>query len=759
MHDLLIRGGWVVDGSGDERRRADVAVDAGRISAIGPDLDGDAATVLDADGRAVCPGFVDVHTHYDAQVFWDGTLSPSPLHGVTTVIGGNCGFTIAPLSDDPADGEYLMRMLSRVEGMPLESLREGVPWDWRTTAEYLDAVDPLLGINAGFKVGHSALRRVVLGEAATEREATDDEVAAMAGLLRDGLAAGAMGFSSTWSTTHNDTEGRPVPSRHASRDEVLALCAVLCDFPGTSLEMLAAAGGPVDDESQALLCDMSLAAGGRQVNWNVMQVTANNVDECRQKLAASDYAAERGGRVVALTIPMVIAARLSLASGFVLDAIPGWAEVMFLPPEEKKRVLADPAERRRLDGLAQSDHPLRRLANWGTMTIFDTVAPENDGPCRRPRKPRGLAGARRRLAGRAGRDRRLRRRRPPRPAGHLQLPDPGAGRARAPARPPALRGGDPPHDRRAGRPVRPRRAGPARRGRPRRRDPRGRGRRRLRPGVAAGRPARRGGPAVRRRQRQRRRAGGRRAGRGGRRPDRPSARAGAAQRHRQPLRGDPPVSAHRSFFLDPDLHDYVQAHAPAIDDVQRSIIEATAAFGPWARMSVAPDQAALLAMLVAAVRPTFAVEVGTFTGLSSLAIARALPDGGRLLCCDVSEEWTDVARTHWAMAGVEDRIDLVIAPALDTLRALPDDRAVDFAFLDADKTGYLAYYEELVPRLSPHGLIAVDNVLWSGRVLDPSADDDDTVALREFNDRIVADQRVTSVLLSVGDGVNLVRLA
>ena len=379
MHDLLIRGGWVVDGSGDERRRADVAVDAGRISAIGPDLDGDAATVLDADGRTVCPGFVDVHTHYDAQVFWDGTLSPSPLHGVTTVIGGNCGFTIAPLSDDPADGEYLMRMLSRVEGMPLESLREGVPWDWRTTAEYLDAVDPLLGINAGFKVGHSALRRVVLGEAATEREATDDEVAAMAGLLRDGLAAGAMGFSSTWSTTHNDTEGRPVPSRHASRDEVLALCAVLCDFPGTSLEMLAAAGGPVDDESQALLCDMSLAAGGRQVNWNVMQVTANNVDECRQKLAASDYAAERGGRVVALTIPMVIAARLSLASGFVLDAIPGWAEVMFLPPEEKKRVLADPAERRRLDGLAQSDHPLRRLANWGTMTIFDTVAPENDG--------------------------------------------------------------------------------------------------------------------------------------------------------------------------------------------------------------------------------------------------------------------------------------------------------------------------------------------------------------------------------------------
>ncbi len=378
MHDLVVRGGWVVDGTGAERVRADVAVDDGRISAIGPDV-GPGARDLDADGRMVCPGFVDVHTHYDAQVFWDGTLSPSPLHGVTSVIGGNCGFTIAPLSDDPADGEYLMRMLSRVEGMPLESLRTGVPWDWRTTAEYLDAVDPLLAVNAGFKVGHSAIRRVVLGDEATEREATDDELAAMVDLLRDGLAVGAMGFSSTWSTTHNDLEGRPVPSRWASREEVLALCAVLRDFPGTSLEMLAAAGGPTDEESKALLCDMSLAAGGRQVNWNVMQVTANNVDECLAKLDASTYAAERGAKVVALTVPMVIAARLSLASGFVLDAIPGWREVMFMPHEDKKRVLADPEQRRRLDELAQGDHPFRRLARWGAMTVFDTVAPENDG--------------------------------------------------------------------------------------------------------------------------------------------------------------------------------------------------------------------------------------------------------------------------------------------------------------------------------------------------------------------------------------------
>ena len=377
MFDTLIQGGWVVDGDGGPRRRADVGIEDGRITGIGPDLDTAGATVLDADGRIVCPGFVDVHTHYDAQPFWDGTLSPSPLHGVTTVIGGNCGFTIAPLSDDPADGDYLMRMLSRVEGMPLESLLEGVPWDWKSTAEFLDAVDPLLAINAGYKVGHSALRRVVMGEDAVQREATDAEVAAMADLLRAGLAAGAMGFSSTWSTTHNDADGRPVPSRHASRSELIDLCSVLVDFPGTGLEFLPGIGGPVDSESRQLLTDMSLAAGGRQLNWNVMQVTAGNVDECLLKLEAGTHAAERGAKVVALTVPMLIAARLSFASGFVLDAIPGWADVMFLPREEKKRILADPVQRRRLDALAQGDHPLRRLANWGALTIFDTVNPVN----------------------------------------------------------------------------------------------------------------------------------------------------------------------------------------------------------------------------------------------------------------------------------------------------------------------------------------------------------------------------------------------
>jgi N-acyl-D-aspartate/D-glutamate deacylase len=377
MLDVVIRGGDVIDGTGAPRRRADVGVKGDRVVEIGT-IEGDAAKVIDASGKVVTPGFVDVHTHFDAQVFWDGALTPSPLHGVTTALAGNCGFTIAPLSDRADDGEYLMRMLARVEGMPLESLREGVPWSWKSTAEYFDAIDGTLGINAGFMVGHSALRRIVMGPEASAREATPDELAAMQQLLRAGLEAGGFGFSSSWARTHNDADGHMVPSRYASRHEIIELCRVVGEYPGTSLEFIPMVGPRFEPWAVELMTDMSNAAQ-RPLNWNVMVVSAANLGDCKAKLTAGDYARERGAKVVALTVPMTFGVRLSFRSGFVLDAMPEWESVMLLPPAEKLAVFRDPAGRARLDELAQSPkNPMGMLANWADKVIFDVVAPENE---------------------------------------------------------------------------------------------------------------------------------------------------------------------------------------------------------------------------------------------------------------------------------------------------------------------------------------------------------------------------------------------
>ncbi len=206
------------------------------------------------------------------------------------------------------------------------------------------------------------------------------------------------------------------------------------------------------------------------------------------------------------------------------------------------------------------------------------------------------------------------------------------------------------------------------------------------------------------------------------------------------------------------VSEYLSAHSTPADDVLRDLAAETVQRFPGAAgMQVGHDEAALITMLVGLVGARNAVEVGVFTGYSGLCIARALQPGGRLLACDVSEEWTSVARRYWARAGVDDRIDLRIGPALDTLRALAPDPVIDFAFVDADKIEYPDYYAELVPRLRPGGLLVLDNVLMGGRVLDPDHDGAHAQAVRRLNDTIVADERVESVMLPVRDGVTLAR--
>ncbi len=374
MLDCRITGGMVVDGTGTAARSADVGIRDGRVAAVG-EVAEDARQEIDARGKVVCPGFIDIHTHYDAQVFWDPALTPSSVHGVTTVIGGNCGFTIAPLV--PEAGDYLMRMLARVEGMPLESLAQGVPWNWRSFGEYLDQIDGVLAINAGFLVGHCALRRVVMGDDAVGKEATPRQIEAMAKLLGESLAAGGLGFSSSLSPTHNDGAGNPVPSRYATHGELLALARVVRDYPGTTIELLPGIG-TFGESHRELMIRMSLEAN-RPLNWNVLICNSMIPQIAEEQLAVSDEAAARGARIVALTLPQVMTMRVNLRTGFLFDTLPGWAEMFGLPLADRIRAFSDPATRRRLDAGARSEGAglFSFLAKWQNLTVAETFLPQN----------------------------------------------------------------------------------------------------------------------------------------------------------------------------------------------------------------------------------------------------------------------------------------------------------------------------------------------------------------------------------------------
>jgi len=213
----------------------------------------------------------------------------------------------------------------------------------------------------------------------------------------------------------------------------------------------------------------------------------------------------------------------------------------------------------------------------------------------------------------------------------------------------------------------------------------------------------------------------------------------------------------KAFHLTPAIQKYVVEHTAPIDDVQRSLIAETETLGFISIMQISPEQGAFMEQLVRLLGARRIIEVGTFTGYSALCFARALPADGKLLCCDVSQEWTAIGRRHWEKAGVASRIDLRIAPAAETLAALPADAVWDMAFIDADKGGYRTYYEEILERLRPNGVILVDNVLWMGTVADPAMEGDDVVAIRAFNDFVASDARVEVVMLTIGDGLSLIR--
>jgi caffeoyl-CoA O-methyltransferase len=217
------------------------------------------------------------------------------------------------------------------------------------------------------------------------------------------------------------------------------------------------------------------------------------------------------------------------------------------------------------------------------------------------------------------------------------------------------------------------------------------------------------------------------------------------------------ADAPKSFFLSPEIHQYLVAHGTPPDAVQAALIEETAKLGGISMMQISPEQGAFMTLLTQLVGAKSAVEVGTFTGYSALCIARGLPADGHLLCCDVSEEWTSIGRPYWERAGVADRIELRIAPAVETLRELSREETIDLAFVDADKGNYPVYYEELLTRLRPNGVILVDNVLWGGNVVLDDPKDENRVAIRAFNDAVAQDDRIDTVMLPLGDGLTLLR--
>lgn len=380
--DLAIRNATIIDGTGAPGRTGDVGVSEGRVVAIdteGSGSVGAATTTVDGTGLVLCPGFIDPHTHYDAQLFWDPSGSPSNLHGVTTVVGGNCGFTLAPLA--PGDADYTRRMMAKVEGMPLAALENGIDWDWQEFTEYLDRLDGQLGVNAGFLVGHCALRRRVMGSAAVERAATPEEVAAMQAMLDEAILAGGMGFSTTLARTHSDGDGVPVASRWADEDELVALASVVARHPGTSLEFASdgCLDGFSDDEVGFMI--RFATAGQRPLNWNVLTVDSHAPERYRNQLAAMDRCAAEGARVVALTMPVIVGMNMSFLTYCALNMMPDWGPILGLPLEERMARLREPETRRFMEERAASPDAgvFARLTGWDTYVIGDTFSSENEG--------------------------------------------------------------------------------------------------------------------------------------------------------------------------------------------------------------------------------------------------------------------------------------------------------------------------------------------------------------------------------------------
>ncbi len=370
--DLLVRGGTVVDGSGLPGYRADVGVRDGEIVEIGR-LRGSAARTIDADGLVVAPGFVDHHTHLDAQMLWDPYGTSEPQHGVTTVVMGNCGLTLAPVH--PGGEDAIVQSFVRVEAMPRAALAAGVPWGWRSYGEYLDRLEGRVGINVGGLVGHIAVRHDVLGEEAVERAATPDEVARMRQLVAEALEGGALGMSTNRNDRHFREDGKPVSSRLADDDEFFGLCDVLSELNSGVIETIRGLHQP----DHIAWYDHLARRTGRPILWQIVLHRWAEPDLWREQLEGIAPTFQAGYRAYGLTNTVPIVNRFNLRNGQVFDEFRTWKNLMFLPDVVRKQAFADPETRQKLR--AEMETPERTVFHrrWDLVRIIKVARPENAG--------------------------------------------------------------------------------------------------------------------------------------------------------------------------------------------------------------------------------------------------------------------------------------------------------------------------------------------------------------------------------------------
>ena len=371
--DLVIRGARVVDGTGSDEYTADVEVRAGRISRIGRIAE-EALQQIDADGLVLTPGFVDIHTHYDAQLMFEPSCSPSSWHGVTTVVTGNCGFSLAPAK--PQDLDFLLQSLARVEGMSTASLAAGVDFAGGSMGDFLDRFEGRISVNVVQLVGHCAVRRWVMGDDASTRIATVAEISAMTEVLERALGDGGYGFSSSQLDVHADHEGRPVPSNLASPEELVALSQVLARYPGSVIEFTPNTSLPgYSDVDRQLVCDMARASGS-PVNVNMIDWFPGFTDGWQRNLAVIEEANQDGLRVYPMLRANPQDMFFCFADTFIFDDVPSIRDALVLSGTERDRVLRDTALR---DVMRHELATIRRSVNfdWDRITVAATALDAN----------------------------------------------------------------------------------------------------------------------------------------------------------------------------------------------------------------------------------------------------------------------------------------------------------------------------------------------------------------------------------------------